>query len=57
MPAPDFATFFKTATDGQTPYQYQRRLAGAPEDASPTEPFPCQSQLINIPTGLGKTAD
>jgi CRISPR-associated endonuclease/helicase Cas3 len=56
MPAPNFAAFFQTATGGQMPYAYQRRLAGAPEDASPTEPFPCQSQLISIPTGLGKTA-
>ena len=56
MPAPNFAAFFQCATGGQMPYAYQRRLAGAPEDASPVGPFPCQSQLISIPTGLGKTA-
>jgi len=26
------------------------------EALAPSEPFPCRSQLINIPTGLGKTA-
>ncbi len=43
-----FEQFFKTAT-GQAPYDYQRRLAG---DGGPR----CESQLINVPTGLGKTA-
>jgi CRISPR-associated endonuclease/helicase Cas3 len=47
---PDFEVFFRTATGGQTPYAYQRRLAG---DIPGT---PCASQLISIPTGLGKTA-
>lgn len=50
MPAPIFDAFFETATGGQTPYAYQRRLAGD------TEGRPCASQLISIPTGLGKTA-
>jgi CRISPR-associated endonuclease/helicase Cas3 len=45
-----FGQFFETAT-GYTPYDYQRRLAG---DAG--QPRPCESQLINVPTGLGKTA-
>jgi CRISPR-associated endonuclease/helicase Cas3 len=49
MPA-TFAACFQTATGGQTPYAYQVRLAG---DTAGT---PCASQLINIPTGLGKTA-
>lgn len=46
-----FEDFFATATtpSGEStrlPYDYQRRLAGRP----------CESLLINIPTGLGKTA-
>ena len=40
-----YADIFKKAT-GQVPYDYQCRLAS-------TE---CQSLMINIPTGLGKTA-
>jgi CRISPR-associated endonuclease/helicase Cas3 len=44
-----FEEFFKAAT-GHAPYDYQRRLAGG--DAG----RPCDSQLINVPTGLGKTA-
>jgi CRISPR-associated endonuclease/helicase Cas3 len=44
-----FERFFKAAT-GHAPYDYQRRLAGG--DAG----RPCESQLINVPTGLGKTA-
>jgi len=44
-----FDTFFQSAT-GNTPYDYQSRLAG--NDSGTT----CHSQLINIPTGLGKTA-
>lgn len=55
-----FDTFFQTATD-HAPYDYQRRVAcgernGRPEAewlASGTE---CNSRLINVPTGLGKTA-
>lgn len=53
---PDFEAFFRTATGGQTPYDYQRRLAGALYGKSQSESFPCASQLISIPTGLGKTA-
>lgn len=48
-PSP-FDAFFQTAT-GNTPYAYQRRLAGD------TVGRPCESQLISIPTGLGKTAN
>jgi hypothetical protein len=49
-----FDAFFKNAT-GHQPYAYQRRLAGAGEAPAPSAPFPCRSQLINIPTGLGTT--
>jgi CRISPR-associated endonuclease/helicase Cas3 len=45
MPAPDYSAFFQAAT-GNAPYDYQRRLAESP----------CESRLISIPTGLGKTA-
>ena len=44
-----FDGFFQSAT-GNSPYAYQSRLAGS--DSGTT----CNSQLINIPTGLGKTA-
>jgi ERCC4-related helicase len=44
-----FEQFFEAATR-HAPYDYQRRLAGG--DAG----RPCESQLINVPTGLGKTA-
>ncbi len=43
----DFPTLFNAATDKPEPYDYQRRLAESE----------CASRLINIPTGLGKTAD
>jgi CRISPR-associated endonuclease/helicase Cas3 len=46
-----FEPFFRKATDAEPkPYAYQRRLAGGDEGA------PCLSQLIEVPTGLGKTA-
>jgi len=44
-----FEQFFETAT-GHAPYDYQRRLAGGDAGRS------CESQLISVPTGLGKTA-
>ena len=44
-----YKDFFNAAT-GHQPYGYQVRLAGG--DTGTT----CHSQLINIPTGLGKTA-
>jgi len=44
-----FEGFFQSAT-GNSPYAYQSRLAG--NDSGTT----CNSQFINIPTGLGKTA-
>lgn len=43
----DFKAFFSAAfTDQREPYDYQQRLAAEP----------CISRLINVPTGLGKTA-
>ncbi len=42
-----FKDYFDQATGGDAPYDYQRRLAANPV---------CQSRLIDIPTGLGKTA-
>jgi CRISPR-associated endonuclease/helicase Cas3 len=58
----NYAKFFQTARgDQQAPYAYQCRLACGP-DARPEQPetlaggAKCQSQLISIPTGLGKTA-
>jgi CRISPR-associated endonuclease/helicase Cas3 len=56
-----FDEFFKAATNGAMPYGYQCRLACGPH-ADTTKPdslrngADCKSQLINIPTGLGKTA-
>ncbi|MGJ3241645.1 MAG: type I-G CRISPR-associated helicase/endonuclease Cas3g [Opitutales bacterium] len=57
----DYATFFQTATGGKhAPYAWQGRLAngetyvaGNPATHTGTG---CQSRLIDIPTGLGKTA-
>ena len=40
-----FEQFFEAATR-HAPYNYQRRLAGRA----------CEPQIINVPTGLGKTA-
>jgi CRISPR-associated endonuclease/helicase Cas3 len=48
--SPGFDRFFSDATGGHEPFDYQRRLAGSDSDTT------CRSQLINIPTGLGKTA-
>jgi CRISPR-associated endonuclease/helicase Cas3 len=46
-----FDKFFKLAAGyDQGPFDYQCRLAGS--DTGTT----CRSQLINVPTGLGKTA-
>jgi len=43
----DFPTFFTAAFDDKRqPYDYQQRLAGSG----------CESRLISVPTGLGKTA-
>ena len=54
MAARGFTSFFDAAaaneanTDGNGPYDYQRRLAGGDKGTA------CSSQLISIPTGLGK---
>ncbi len=42
-----FDLFFCSAT-GNAPYDYQARLAGGDDGVC------CESQLISIPTGLGK---
>lgn len=41
-----FCSFFAQATQGQTAYPYQEKLAAAP----------IESRLIHVPTGCGKTA-
>lgn len=47
MSASDFKAFFATASgQNRQPYDYQSSLAS----------LPCESRLISIPTGLGKTA-
>ena len=45
----DLDTFFRAATRHE-PFDYQRRLAGSEGDRT------AESLLINVPTGLGKTA-
>ncbi len=45
-----FDEFFWKATGHKPPYDYQCRLAGQGRGGV------CESRLINIPTGLGKTA-
>jgi hypothetical protein len=53
----NYTAFFKTATGGShLPYDYQSRLALGEADL-PNTGAACHSRLINIPTGLGKTAD
>ncbi len=59
-PAMDFDLFFRTAT-GHEPYEYQRRLACGDQGNQSDGDWlkagaQCQSQLISVPTGLGKTA-
>lgn len=52
---------FKAATRFEKPFEYQCRLACG-DDAHPDNPESlmkgrnCDSLLINVPTGLGKTA-
>ncbi len=60
MKQPSFASFFQAAT-GNEPYPYQCRLACGEQSGPPGEQplaggVPCASRLIEIPTGLGKTA-
>jgi CRISPR-associated endonuclease/helicase Cas3 len=56
-----FDQFFSAATGHAQPFHYQCRLACRP-DATLDRPetlqrgSPCESKLIHIPTGLGKTA-
>jgi CRISPR-associated endonuclease/helicase Cas3 len=58
----DYRVFFETATAlGRKPYSYQERLArgeqiGQDDKLRLSGGTDCHSQLINIPTGLGKTA-
>jgi CRISPR-associated endonuclease/helicase Cas3 len=47
---PTFDHVFSAATGKPAPFDYQRRLAGGNAGGA------CNSQLISIPTGLGKTA-
>lgn len=56
MPA-TFDAFFRTAT-GNPPYDYQSRLACGEHGRTAGSDCgrACESQLISIPTGLGKTA-
>ena len=58
-----YAIFFRAATGFEQPFDYQCRLAcGEPagrrreEWLANPDPAGCRSRLINIPTGLGKTA-
>ena len=46
----NFDDFFKAATGHDGSFDYQRRLAGGNGGGA------CESKLINVPTGLGKTA-
>ena len=58
----NYTAFFKTATGGShSPYDYQSRLACGERDAKSDAEWlssgnDYHSRLINIPTGLGKTA-
>ncbi|MCX6847780.1 MAG: DEAD/DEAH box helicase, partial [Verrucomicrobia bacterium] len=62
MPPSDFSGFFSAAFEDQRqPYDYQRRLACGERGAKPDSEWlvttgPCESRLITVPTGLGKTA-
>ena len=55
---PSYPHFFKAATD-HPPYDWQGRLANGDgyrsNDCTTHVGTPCQSRLIDIPTGLGKT--
>ncbi|GAB4247374.1 MAG: hypothetical protein OHK005_13540 [Candidatus Methylacidiphilales bacterium] len=51
----NFDDFFER-TSGKKPYDWQKRLACGEDQAKTASGRPCQSLLINIPTGLGKTA-
>ena len=51
-----FDHFFRAATGGNTPYDYQRRLVGGESGrtAGGDAGTPCTSRLISIPIGLGR---
>ena len=51
IPFTPFEQFFRTATAGQSPFAYQRRLAVGEGSGEA-----CVSRLIDVPTGCGKTA-
>jgi CRISPR-associated endonuclease/helicase Cas3 len=58
---PQFDGFFQAATKKPSPYDFQRRLACGERNDRPEAEWldsgtECNSRLINIPTGLGKTA-
>ena len=60
-PALNFAEFFANTTGKPQPYRYQCRLAcgdnaDVDRPATLTSGAECRSQLISVPTGLGKTA-
>jgi len=57
----DFREVFRAATGLPDPYPYQCRLACGPEAKADNinslrKGTACQSRLIDVPTGLGKTA-
>jgi CRISPR-associated endonuclease/helicase Cas3 len=60
MSGPNFSDVFRDATGGAAPYAYQCRLAcglnANPENCDSFGGADCRSLLINVPTGLGKTA-
>lgn len=53
----EYSTFFEQAT-GCTPYDYQKHLACGDRNEGKwlNQGGPCVSRLIDVPTGLGKTA-
>lgn len=53
----EYSTFFEQAT-GRTPYDYQKHLACGERSGGKwlNQGGPCVSRLIDVPTGLGKTA-
>jgi CRISPR-associated endonuclease/helicase Cas3 len=58
---PQFDGFFQAATKKPSPYDFQRRLACGERNDRPEAEWlaggtECNSRLINIPTGLGKSA-
>ena len=61
MSLSQFDDFFQVVTKQPSPYDYQCRLACGERNARPEAEWlaagtECHSRLINIPTGLGKTA-